>query len=232
MPQIPERPEPPEQLMRPGGTEFDFVTIGRPHLPGRATARWLAHQRWRHRDRLVWRRWRLSYALLRRGVHYRQPLQGNLLQLLVEGRLGIGERCYLEAGMTIRANEGGRILIGAGAEFNRNVTIGAGHLVVIGDHTLVGQGSYITDVNHVYADPETPIEDQGFSTRGPTIIEDNVWIGANVIVTSGVRIGRCSVIAAGSVVTRSVPAYSIVRGTPPTVAPRHDLDHEALALRS
>jgi acetyltransferase-like isoleucine patch superfamily enzyme len=211
--------------------QYDFVTPGRTRLPDRALLRWIVHQRLRHRDRLLWRRWRLGYELTRRGVHYRQPLQGNILQLLLEGRLSLGERCYLEASMTIRANEGGRIVIGSGAEFNRNVTIGSGHLVVVGDHVLVGQGSYITDVNHVYADPETPVEDQGFSTRGPTIIEDNVWIGANVVVASGVRVGRGSVIGAGAVLTRSVPAYSLVRGAPPTVAPRHDLVREAVAAR-
>jgi acetyltransferase-like isoleucine patch superfamily enzyme len=99
--------------------------------------------------------------------------------------------------------------------------------VVIGDHVLVGQGSYITDVNHVFADPETPVEYQGFSTRGPTVIEDNCWLGANVVVTSGVRIGRCSVIGANAVVTRSVPPYSIVRGGTSKAFPRRDLGERA-----
>ncbi|WGL53307.1 acyltransferase [Nocardioides sp. BP30] len=208
----------------------DIVTLREPAWPDRSTLRWLGHQRLRNKDQLFWRRWRLGVALLRRGVHYRHPLQGNLLQMLQEGRLQIGPRSYLESSMTIRGNEGARILIGAGAEFNRNVTIGAGHLVVIGDHVLVGQGSYITDVNHVFADPDTPVEDQGFSTRGPTVIEDNCWLGANVIVTSGVRIGRCSVIGAGAVVTRSVPPYSIVRGGTSKAFPRRDLgDRRPLA---
>lgn len=201
----------------------EFVTLEEPGWPDRSTLRWFGHQRLRNRDRLFWRRWTLALALYRRGVHHRQPLQGNILTMLHEGRLKIGRRCYLESSMTIRGNEGARILIGTGAEFNRNVTIGAGHLVVIGDHVLVGQGSYITDVNHVFADPETPVEFQGFSTRGPTVIEDNCWLGANVIVTSGVRIGRCSVVGAGAVVTRSVPPYSIVRGGTSKAFPRRDL---------
>jgi acetyltransferase-like isoleucine patch superfamily enzyme len=210
----------------------DIVTLREPGWPDRATLRWLGHERLRNRDRLIWRRWMLAYALFRRGVFYRQPLQGNIMRMIQEGRLQIGPRCYLEASMTIRGNEGARILIGAGAEFNRNVTIGAGHLVVIGNHVLVGQGSYITDVNHVFEDPDTPIEDQGFSTRGPTVIEDNCWLGANVIVTSGVRIGRGSVIGAGAVVTRSVPAYSIVRGGTSKAFPRRDLgDRRPVAER-
>jgi acetyltransferase-like isoleucine patch superfamily enzyme len=201
----------------------DIVTRCSPGWPSRATLRWMAHHRLRNRDRLIWRRWRLSYELFRREVQYRQPLQGNILQMLLEGRLEIGPRSYLESSMTIRGNKGARILIGAGAEFNRNVTIGAGNLVVIGDHVLVGQCSYITDVNHVFADPNTPVEFQGFSSRGPTVIEDNVWLGANVVVTTGVRIGRGSVIGAGAVVTRSVPPYSIVRGGTSKAFPRRDL---------
>ena len=201
----------------------DILSRREPGWPSRASLRWMAHQRLRNRDRLLWRRWRLSYELFRREVHFRQPLQGNILQMLLEGRMEIGPRCYLESSMTIRGNEGARILIGKGAEFNRNVAIGAGNLVVIGDHVLVGQCSYITDVNHVFADPETPVEFQGFSSRGPTVIEDNVWLGANVIVTTGVRIGRGSVVGAGAVVTRSVPPYSMVRGGTSQAFPRRDL---------
>jgi acetyltransferase-like isoleucine patch superfamily enzyme len=215
--------EPPDQIDPYADDYADIVSRAVPAWPSREGLRWMAHQRLRNRDRLLWRRWRLSYELFRREVHFRHPLQGNILQMLLEGRMEIGPRCYLESSMTIRGNEGARILIGTGAEFNRNVTIGAGHLIVIGDHVLVGQCSYITDVNHVFADPDTPVELQGFSTRGPTVIEDNVWLGANVVVTTGVRIGHGSVIGAGAVVTRSVPPYSIARGSTAKVFPRHDL---------
>ena len=55
---------------------------------------------------------------------------------------------------------------------------------------------------------------QGLTDDRPVIIEDDVWLGANVTVTAGVRVGRGSVLAAGCVVTRDVPAYSIVAGVP------------------
>jgi acetyltransferase-like isoleucine patch superfamily enzyme len=51
-------------------------------------------------------------------------------------------------------------------------------------------------------------------TKGPVIIEDDVWIGTNAIIMSGVTVGRGAVIAAGSIVTKDVPAYSIIGGNP------------------
>jgi acetyltransferase-like isoleucine patch superfamily enzyme len=58
---------------------------------------------------------------------------------------------------------------------------------------------------------------QGFTTKGPTVIEDNVWCGANVVITSGVTVGRRSVIGANSVVTRDLPPFSIAAGSPAKV---------------
>jgi len=54
-------------------------------------------------------------------------------------------------------------------------------------------------------------------SKGPIIIEEDVWIGSNVVILSGVRIGRGSVIGAGSIVTKSIPRYSIVGGNPAKV---------------
>lgn len=200
-----------------------FVSAGSIQRPSNADLRWLAHHHKRHMDQWPWRRWRLAYEMARRGVYHHAPLQGNPLQMLREGRLSIGRRALIEQNVTIHGNVGARILIGAGAGFNRNVTLGAGFLIVIGDNVLVGPNSYITDVDHVYADPERPINDQGMATKGPVIIEDNVWLGTNVVVTSGVHIGRGSVIGANSVVTRDVEPYSIVYGPSAKGRPRADL---------
>ena len=58
---------------------------------------------------------------------------------------------------------------------------------------------------------------QGFTSKGPTRLGDNVWLGANVVVTSGVTIGERSVIGANSVVTTDIPPYSIAAGAPARV---------------
>ena len=69
-------------------------------------------------------------------------------------------------------------------------------------------------------DPEKPLPWQGFTTKGPTAIGDNVWCGANVVITTGVTIGERSVIGANSVVTRDVPSHSIAAGAPAKVLRR------------
>src|SRR3712207_5861314 len=71
--------------------------------------------------------------------------------------------------------------------------------------------------NHRFDDPNKPITYQGFTSKGPTRIGDNVWCGANVVITSGVTIGERCVIGANSVVTRDLPAHSIAVGSPARV---------------
>lgn len=200
-----------------------WATPGSSAWPDRATARWLVHHRLRHKDQLWWRKLRLHWLMLRRGCSMRYALQGNALQMLRQGRLEVGRGCIFDGQVTVRGNEGARILLGAGVGMNRNVTVGAHELVVIGDHTIIGQGCYITDADHVVSDPDKPSLDQGMRVKGPTVIEDHVWLGVNVFVGSGVRIGRGSLVGANSVVTKDVPPYSIVYGVAATARPRPDL---------
>jgi acetyltransferase-like isoleucine patch superfamily enzyme len=70
--------------------------------------------------------------------------------------------------------------------------------------------------NHLFDDPELSIKEQGVK-REFVKIEDDCWIAANTVILAGVTIGRGSVIAAGSVVTKDVPPYSIVGGVPAKV---------------
>ena len=136
--------------------------------------------------------------------------------MLRQGRLEIGRGSVLESGVTLQSTNG-RIRLGQRVYLSRGVTVGAVGLVEIGDFTLVGPGSYITDADHRFSEQTLPVPDQGMSSQGATVIEDNVWLGANVVVTSGVRIGRRSVIGANSVVTRDVPQFSIAAGVPAKV---------------
>jgi acetyltransferase-like isoleucine patch superfamily enzyme len=82
---------------------------------------------------------------------------------------------------------------------------------------MLANGCLVTDADHRFDDPDKPVPWQGFTSKGPTIIEDNVWLGAHVVVTSGVRIGRRSVIGANSVVTTDIPPFSVAAGSPAKV---------------
>jgi acetyltransferase-like isoleucine patch superfamily enzyme len=95
--------------------------------------------------------------------------------------------------------------------------VAAAGLVEIGDHCMFANGSFITDGNHRFDDPDLPVPWQGFTSKGPTRVGDNVWCGANVVITSGVTVGERCVIGANSVVTADIPAFSIAAGAPAKV---------------
>ena len=88
--------------------------------------------------------------------------------------------------------------------------------VCIGDHVNLAQGITVTALNHNYADSSRKIDEQGISTK-PVVIGDDVWIGANAVILPGVTIGRHVVVAAGAVVTKDIPDYSLVAGIPAKV---------------
>ena len=154
---------------------------------------------------------------MRRGAFARWPLQGNVLEALREGRLEIGEGVLLEPGVWITAPGAARVRIGAGSFLNRDVMVAAQELVEIGEHCMLANGCFVSDASHRFDDPELPITWQGFESKGPTRIGDNCWLGANVVVTSGVTIGERCVIGANSVVTRDIAPFSIAAGAPARV---------------
>jgi acetyltransferase-like isoleucine patch superfamily enzyme len=177
---------------------------------------WLQKWRYYQRSRLPWQRVAFHVELARRQAFARGTVHGNPLQMLREGRLEIGAHAVFEPGVWITSDTG-RISIGAGALLNLNVMVAAVERTEIGDHCMLANGCLVTDGNHRFDDADKPVPWQGFTTKGPTILEDNVWLGANVVVTSGVRIGRRSVIGANSVVTEDVPPFSIAAGAPTKV---------------
>ena len=99
-----------------------------------------------------------------------------------------------------------------------NVIIGP---VSIGNHVILAQHIVISGLNHGYQDIHIPISQQPCTVK-PIVIEDACWIGANSVITAGVRIGKHAVVAAGSVVTKEVPPYSVVAGNPARVIKQYD----------
>jgi acetyltransferase-like isoleucine patch superfamily enzyme len=84
----------------------------------------------------------------------------------------------------------------------------------IGKYVIIGAYSYIGGGNHSIADLNKPMVLQEFVSKGGVTIEDDVWIGAHVVVLDGVKIGRGSVIGAHSLVLKDIPDFSIAFGVP------------------
>lgn len=93
--------------------------------------------------------------------------------------------------------------------------------VTIGNDIRLAQNITLSGLNHNYTDVNRPIHVQGVSTA-PIVIEDETWIGANVVVLAGVTIGKHCIVAAGSVVTKNVPPYSVAVGNPARVLKKYN----------
>jgi acetyltransferase-like isoleucine patch superfamily enzyme len=155
--------------------------------------------------------------LARRHAFARWPLHGNVLESLRDGRLQVGPGVLFEPGVWITMPAPARVRIGAGTFLNLGVMVAAAGLVEIGEHCMLANGCFVSDAEHRFDDPVAPVPWQGFTSRGATRIGDNVWCGANVVVTAGVTIGERCVIGANSVVTRDVPPFSVAAGAPARV---------------
>lgn len=165
------------------------------------------------------RRWlrclRFLYAKRGKGsVIYRNTR----LDVVPFNAFELGTRSVIESFSTIN-NMVGDVCIGNHSRVGLcNTLIGP---VRIGNEVNIAQGIVISGLNHNYEDPAVPIISQGVSTS-PILIEDDVWIGANAVILAGVTIGRHSVVAAGSIVTRSVPPFTIVAGNPARIVKQYD----------
>ncbi len=122
----------------------------------------------------------------------------------------LGNDSTIEDFSTIN-NGVGDVLIGDRTRIGlSNVIIGP---VTIGNDVMFAQNIVLSGLNHGYEDIHTVPHLQALTKKKITI-EDEVWIGANSVVVAGVSIGKHSVVAAGSIVTKDIPSYSVVAGNP------------------
>jgi acetyltransferase-like isoleucine patch superfamily enzyme len=98
--------------------------------------------------------------------------------------------------------------------------------VEIGDDVLFAAYVHITDHSHEFKDINKPVVKQGVFSKGPVNIGNGSWLGYRSEVLSGVTIGEHCVIAAGAIVTKDVPPYSVAAGIPAKVIKRYDFDKE------
>ena len=134
----------------------------------------------------------------------------------------LGSTITIEDGVTIdsfvkikAAGGRGDVWIGKNCSINSGVVIYIGNGVHIGDNVAIGANSTIAPTNHEYHAADTLIRDQRFMpSRGGVVIEDDVWIAANVVLLDGACLRRGCVVGAGSLVREELPAYSVNVGTP------------------
>jgi acetyltransferase-like isoleucine patch superfamily enzyme len=129
-------------------------------------------------------------------------------------------RC-MEAGANVRLRmpiliyHPEKLRLGSDVDIGEYVVIRASGGVSIGDRVLIATGAAVVSTGHPVAPPRFR---QVISK--PIAIGDDVWIGANAVVLPGVAIGSGSVVAAGAVVTRDVPALCVVAGVPARIIRR------------
>jgi acetyltransferase-like isoleucine patch superfamily enzyme len=104
------------------------------------------------------------------------------------------------------------------------LTIGATTRVEIGDDALLASHIFISDNQHGHSDTELPYKYQQLEKIAAVSIGRGCWIGEHVVIMSGVDIGEMSIVGANSVVTKSVPARSIVAGSPARVVRQWNSD--------
>jgi galactoside O-acetyltransferase len=162
---------------------------------------------------------RLSMMCAAYAEHGVLPPIGSVISRASDITIGknfrMSEQCFLYCQ---DAERGSRLAIGDDVLLNVGVMVNAdcGGAVSIGSRVLIGPYTVIRAANHRIDDIEVPIMRQGHKP-GSIVIEDDVWIGAHATILPDVSIGRGAVIAAGSVVTRNIPAMAIAAGSPATV---------------
>lgn len=122
----------------------------------------------------------------------------------------VGNDVYIGPGAVLTASNSG-ITIGNKVMFGPKVTI------VGGDHNISLVGRYMFDVKEKLPENDLPV-----------IIQSDVWVGAGVIILKGVTVGNGSIVAAGALVTKDVPPYTIVAGVPARVFKKRFTDEEII----
>lgn len=145
-------------------------------------------------------------------------------------RLVLGDRSYIAG----HAYVTGSLVAGAHCTINTSAVVRGD--ITLGNAVRIGAHTSLLGFNHTMIDPDVEVFRQPISQRG-IVIGDDVWIGSHVVVLDGVTVGDRAVLAAGSVVTKDVPAGAIVAGNParvkkwrvPALAPRYRTGDATLA---
>lgn len=150
------------------------------------------------------------------------------ITLIGESYIQVGDYTRIERGCILTAwdktpdgeKHSPTIKIGKECSFGEYNHITSTNNIQIGDNVLTGRWVTITDNSHGDTTYESLLQSpimRPVISKGPIVIGDNVWIGDKATILPGVTIGDGAVIAANAVVTKDVPAYSVVGGNPATI---------------
>ena len=143
------------------------------------------------------------------------------IELEAPENIAIGSHFLAMRDCFLCANADGAIEIGDHVSLATNVMINAGQrgLIRIGNDVGIGNNSVLRSSPHAFQDPSRPFRLQGH-TPGQIIVDEDVWVAANVVLLPGTHVERGCIIGSGSVVSGIVKAYSIVAGNPGRVVGR------------
>jgi galactoside O-acetyltransferase len=126
----------------------------------------------------------------------------------------LGKNITFAKNSYIYAHDGGFLKIGNNFSMNTNSQLGASFgKIVIGDNCAIAPNCVLRASNHNFERVDIPFLEQGH-LYGEITLEDDVWIASNSVITANTKIGKSSIIGAGSVVTKDVEPFSIVGGVP------------------
>lgn len=143
---------------------------------------------------------------------------GHNVEVSCPRNISLGNNFSILSGGVLRACNNAKLTIGDSFSANGNVRIIAdcGGIIEIGNNVMIGPNVVIRSSNHVYKNLDLPMNKQGH-IGGKISIGDDVWVAANVVILPNVKIGSHSIVAAGAVVSKDVPEYSIMAGVPAKV---------------
>lgn len=131
-------------------------------------------------------------------------------------RVTIGKNAIIRPSNIYGGAIGEGLLVGDNSNIGPGAYIGCSGFISIGKNVMMSPGVSIFAENHNFSDTSISMKDQGVTVSFVTI-EDDCWIASNTTILAGVTIGKGSVVAAGAVVTKDVPPYSVVAGSPATI---------------
>jgi acetyltransferase-like isoleucine patch superfamily enzyme len=175
----------------------------------------------------LWLAWTYPFAVFGKqvSVHYSCDLGRHIAPLIGIGdRVIIDRDCWLN--IPVNSSSGDPVIyLGDGCQVGRRCMISAKNRIHVGSNVVFAPSALLMDHNHSFEDVTIPILSQGITSGGTIRIEEGCWIGFGAAIICNVGeliIGRNSVVGANSVVTRSVPPYSVVAGNPARVVRQFD----------